>query len=216
MRRFAIIFALLWAVASAAESQIERPGAFETVSACRGLSCLWSLDRAAHLHQGPYEFFTVDPADRSSNGKLIVMKGDRKVLETRLDDLSASISMTWAEGLGSFAVTWSDGGGLGGFHVKVFTWNGTGFVETPTPNKALTHFRALHNCKARGDNEQAYRFEGRGSELFLILSVYNSSDCGLEMGHTEGYLVRVKDGTILRCYSTREMNLYITKHPEGS
>lgn len=216
MRRFAIIFALLWAVVSAAEAQIERPGAFETVSACCGLSCLWSLDSTVHLHQGPYEFFTVDPADGSSNGKLIVMKGDRKVLETRLDDLSASISMTWAEGLGNFAVTWSDGGGLGGFHVKVFSRNGNDFVELPTPLKALTHFRTLHDCKTRGDNEQAYRFEARGSELFLILSVYNTSDCGLEMGHAEGYLVRVKDGTILRCYSTREMNQYIRKHPEGS
>jgi hypothetical protein len=124
--------------------------------------------------------------------------------------------MTWSSDFRTFAVTWSDGGMIGEFHVKVLRLQGELFVELPAANRAFSHFKSRHDCPDRGDNIQAYRFEESGSRLMLILSVYPTSDCGKEMGYTEGYLIRAQDGAILRQYSLHELNAYMRQHPEGS
>jgi hypothetical protein len=136
------------------------------------------------------------------------------LLRTELKDVSASVTITCGLSCNEFAVTWSDGGAIGGFHVRVFQDNGSTFVETDTVDTAFRHFKAHHDCATRGDNVQAYRFEN-AQTLLLILSVYDTGDCGKEMGHTEGYFVRVSDGKILRTITDAELTAYMKRHPEG-
>ena len=84
----------------------------------------------------------------------------------------------------------------------------------PAINAAVADFKLRHYCKDRGNNVQAYRWINGGDELLLETSVYNTSDCGRDMGYFEGYVVRAQDGAILKHYSRAEWIAYMRRFPE--
>jgi hypothetical protein len=47
-----------------------------------------------------------------------------------------------------------------------------------------------------------------------VLSVYSTSDCGPELGHTEGYVVDALSGSIEERWNLKRLNRYIRMHPE--
>jgi len=143
------------------------------------------------------------------------MRKGNELLHTTLGDMSANVTITCGLGCNVLAVTWSDGGASGNFHVRVFATLGGNFFETNTTDQAAQQFKSHHDCPTRDNNIQAYRFES-SQTLLLILSVSPASDCGTESGYTEGYFVRVSDGKVLRAITGTDLNTYRKRHPEGS
>lgn len=94
------------------------------------------------------------------------------------------------------AVTYSAGGAIGGFHVRVFLIDGSGVKEvSKSIDGAVADFKTRHYCKIRGNNVTALKWIRGG--LLLLTEVYPTGDCGPDSGYLEGYLVSVPGGKIL-------------------
>lgn len=131
-----------------------------------------------------------------SETTLRVLRGDAELGRFLLQDLSAQIDVAWSPDARALFVQWSDGGAVGGFHVRVFEVEGDRVVERPTTAQAEEVFRRKHDCASRGINVFAVRWEG-SQRLLLTLEVYPTSDCGRELGVARSFVVRTRDGAIL-------------------
>lgn len=201
------------ALSQPAMSQVAHAAAPDsTASKCHGLTCTWAAATPAHQHLAGYEFY-LDPVSGDPSSLVVTRKGS-ELLRTTLGGTSANITITCALGCHVFAVTWSDGGANSNSHVRVFATFGGNFFETNTTDQAAQQFKSHHDCPARGNNMQAYRFEGTQT-LLLILSVSSASECGADMGYTEGYFVHVSDGKVLRTIAGPDLSTYTKRHPAG-
>ncbi len=179
-------------------------------SSCSHSSCLFVPDdeHPKTYRQGNFSYAVTE-------GDKFTLSRERKtILSTHLKDLSASVYVVWSQGTDWFAVTWSDGGAIGGFHTRVFHLAGDEVNETEAGRIAFADFRSRYWCKTRGDNVQAYGWDERTGALVLVTSVYPTGDCGKDLGHTEAYLVQPTDGAILRHLSFSEFNVYAKSHPQ--
>jgi len=105
------------------------------------------------------------------------------------------------------ALTYSDGGAIGGFHVRVFLIDGNGVTDaSKSIDGAVAEFRGRHYCKTRGNNVSALKWI-RGS-LLILTEVYPTGDCGPDSGHLEGYLVSVPQGEILEHMTLNQLKHY--------
>lgn len=105
------------------------------------------------------------------------------------------------------AMTYSDGGAIGGFHVRVFLIDGNGVRDvSKSIDGAVADFKARHYCKIRGNNVTALKWIG--GSLLLLTEVYPTGDCGPDFGHSEGYLVRVPEGEILEHMTLSQLKHY--------
>jgi hypothetical protein len=205
-----LAISLLLACASGT-CQLDAPTAISDhgYSSCSHSSCMFVPDEHPKTYrQGNFTY------SASEEGKLVVRNGQTIVLSTLLKDLSASVFVTWSERSDWLAVTWSDGGAIGNFHTRVFQINGDSAHESQAVNRAFADFRSRHWCKARGDNVQAYGWDKEKGALVLVTSVYNTGDCGRDMGHMEAYFVRPGDGAILQHMTLLEFTAYARSHPQ--
>lgn len=94
------------------------------------------------------------------------------------------------------ALTYSDGGSIGRFHLRVFLIEGDKVRDdSKSVEAAVADFSTRHFCKPRGNNVTALKWiQGN---LLLMTEVYPTGDCGPDLGHTEGYVVTVPEGKIL-------------------
>jgi hypothetical protein len=107
------------------------------------------------------------------------------------------------------ALTYSDGGAIGRFNVRVFLIDSNGVRDvSKCIDRAVADFKARHYCKPRGNNVTALKWF-RGS-LLILPEVYPTGDCGPDLGYLEGYLVSVPEGKILE-----HMTLNRLKHYPG-
>jgi hypothetical protein len=107
------------------------------------------------------------------------------------------------------ALTSSDGGAIGGFHVRVFLIDGKGVRDlSKCIDGAVADFKARHYCQPRGNNVSALNWI-QGS-LLISTEVYPTGDCGLDLAHLAGYLVSVPPGKILE-----QMTVNHLKHLPG-
>jgi hypothetical protein len=105
------------------------------------------------------------------------------------------------------ALTYSDGGAIGEFHVRVFLIDGNGVRDvSKSIDGAVADFKVRHYCKERGNNVSALKWI-RGS-LLLLTEVYPTGDCGPDLGHLEGYLVSVPQGRILEHMTLNQLKHY--------
>jgi hypothetical protein len=111
-------------------------------------------------------------------------------------------SPTWKR----FAITWSDGGGGGDWHTRIFHFSATGRLSEDA--KGITavenDFRPRHHCAERGDNFTAIRWMD-DDHLLVEASVYNSSACDSEMGYTEGFVLNASSDSIQQHFSELQM-----------
>jgi hypothetical protein len=70
----------------------------------------------------------------------------------------------------------------------------------------VSEFKTRHYCKTRGNNVSALKWV-RGN-LLILTEVYPTGDCGLELGHLEGYLVSVPEGKILEHMTLNQLKHY--------
>jgi hypothetical protein len=105
------------------------------------------------------------------------------------------------------ALTYSDGGAIGGFHVRVFFIDGSGVTDaSESIDGAVAEFRSRHYCRTRGNNVNALKWI-RGN-LLILTEVYPTGDCGSDLGHLEGYLVSVPQGKILEHMTLNQLKHY--------
>jgi len=150
----------------------------------------------------------------TENGRFTLSRGQKLIFSTHLKDLSASVFVVFSERNDWVAITWSDGGAIGNFHTRVFSVAGVKVTEAESVKTAYSDFRGRHWCKARGDNVQAHGWDEKTGALVLVASVYNTGDCGKDMGHMEAYFVQPTNGAILRHMSLREFYIYSESHPQ--
>lgn len=196
-------------------AQLDAPSAISHSAGCAHHTCTW-VPWTTHktFKQGDLTY-TVEVTDEDdSGGNFVLRRAGKELLRTRLKDLSASTSVVWSEDKKNFAITWSDGGAIGNFHVRVFHVEGDLVTELPAVMQAFGVFKTRHWCKERGDNVQAYRWMPDSQSLVLVLSVYNTSDCGKEMGHTEAYVVDAATGNVKQHWGIKRLNAYMRSFPE--
>lgn len=105
----------------------------------------------------------------------------------------------------SFALNTSNGGAAGGWSVSILKFeNGTVRDLSDSMRSVEKDFSARHFCKARGNNYEAIQWR-KNDQLLVSASVYGTSDCGQEMGYTEGYVLEVTTGRIVEHLSEKEM-----------
>ncbi len=143
------------------------------------------------------------------------LRGKREIFKFFAKDLSAqSVWIAVDHGLGldgsseaHVAITYSEGGTIGGFYVRVFLIDGNGVVDvSKSIDDAVADFKSRHYCKTRGNNVTALKWIGGG--LLLMTEVYPTGDCGPDLGHIEGYLVSVPEGKILEHLTTNQLKHY--------
>ena len=105
------------------------------------------------------------------------------------------------------AITYSDRGAIGGFHVRVFQIGDGGIKDVSKAiQPAVTDFKSRHYCKERGNNVQALRWVS--GDLLLLTEVYPTSDCSPDLGHFEGYRVTVPEGRIEEHLTSEQLRRY--------
>jgi hypothetical protein len=135
----------------------------------------------------------------AAQGRFSVRRSTRTLFTFVVEDLSSNALILWSPDRHGFALTYSDAGAIGGFHVRVFVIHGDTVTEAPrVVQSAVDSFKARHYCKSRGNNISAIKWVHDSRHLLLLTAVYPTGDCGPDSGHAEGYLVAVPDGTIER------------------
>jgi hypothetical protein len=216
MNRFAVFMLCNLAFCSPpglAGIQLDAPGALSDYSGCEHNTCLWVPfnNPSKKFHRGDITYYVTPFSD--TGGNFVLERNGTQLLSAELKDLDASVSVVWNQASTRLAVTWSDGGAIGNFHVRVFEIDAKDADELPSTATAVTEFKARHYCEARGDNTQAYTWIGN-DELVLVTSVYNTSDCGPDLGHLEAYVVNASSGAILRHMNLAAFNRFAKAHPE--
>lgn len=205
-----LVCTILFAIGLQASGQLAAPGALDSFAGCAHHTCTWApLFDHRSFHEGDLSYKV-----ETNSGTFVLMRNDKVLLRTQLEDLDASVSVVWSDNQKNFAVTWSDGGAIGGFHVRAFHVAGDRVSELPVVNRAFESFKARHWCEDRGDNVQAYGWLHGSRDLLLVLSVYPTGDCGKEMGHTEAYVVEGTTGQIREHWDLKQLKSYMRSHPE--
>jgi hypothetical protein len=142
----------------------------------------------------------------SEDDATLICKRENRILQTiKVKDLSNPNGwLAVSPNKSAFAITWSDGGAIGGFHTRVFERTAQGsFAERPAiVQNVIRDFEARHFCKARGDNFSAVGWLDI-NHLILEASVYPTSDCGPDLGYTERYVVQLSNGAIQKRVHTQ-------------
>jgi hypothetical protein len=136
------------------------------------------------------------------------VRAGKKIFEFTLKDLdSRSVWIAVNHDQSRIALTYSDGGAIGSFHVRVFWMNGDGVKDlSKSIDPAVADFKSRHYCKARGNNVTGLKWVG--DSLLLLTEVYPTGDCGPDLGHLEGYLVSVPEGEILNHLTLSQLKRY--------
>jgi hypothetical protein len=146
-----------------------------------------------------------DPEPEEGNFYASIYAGPRLLKTILLQNLSAATFVKWSPDSKAFYVMWSDGGAIGGYHVRVFIVSNDQATESPAPKNVAADFAQHHYCKTRGNNLYAVRWKEGRKQLLLQPSVYPTSDCGKEMGFASGYLVDTETGEIKERYTAEQM-----------
>lgn len=146
-----------------------------------------------------------DPGPDDGKFYASIYAGTRLLKTIQLKDLSAATFVKWSPDSEAVYIMWSDGGAVGGYHVRAFRISGIALIESSAPKVAAADFRKRHYCKTRGNNLYAIRWENGSKQLLFRPEVYPASDCGKDMGFTSGYLVDVETGEINARYSSDQI-----------
>ena len=210
-----VVLLIVLSSPSPVPAQLAAPTALSDFAGCSHHTCTW-VPWSTHktFKQGDLTYTVEVAKSDDSGGDFVLRRAGKELLRTPLKDLSAGTSVVWSEDKRSFAVTWSDGGAIGNFHVRTFHIEGDLVTEWPTTQQAFDSFKARHWCESRGDNIQAYRRLPDSRGLILVLSVYPTGDCGKELGHTEAYVVDATTGNIRQHWAIKRLNAYMRSYPE--
>jgi hypothetical protein len=108
----------------------------------------------------------------------------------------------WAPDSKAFFVTYSDGGNVGTYHVKIFYIEPTGLrIVEPFPNGRALFKPACFDLEF--PNVGAIKWEADSSKIVIAVEVPPHSSCA-SMGTFRGFEINVKDRKILQRYDQLE------------
>lgn len=164
---------------------------------------VWSPDHKKHvqLRSIPEHADSVEGTFHIS-----IYSGTQRLTTFVPNDLSAATFVKWSPDSKGVYVMWSDGGAIGGYHVRAFLVSDNQAVESPAPKINADDFSQQHSCETRGNNLYAVRWMNGSAQLLLQAEVYPTSDCGNELGFTTGYLVRTSSGKIMKRLTAEQMS----------
>lgn len=142
-------------------------------------------------------------------GDFSIRRGTRIIYAFQVSDFSTNGEMLWSPDGQAFALNYSNGGAIGNFHVRVFSKRGDTITEVSSAIRpAVDDFKARHYCKSRGNNVRALKWLEDSKRLVLMTDVYPTGDCGSDLGHTEGYVIRIPDGKIERHLTLNQLKTF--------
>jgi len=133
----------------------------------------------------------------SEGGRLRVFQGKKELGSYDLRDLSGGMFVRWSPDSRAFFLMWSNGGMIGGYDVRIFRISSDAVREIFPLGLAEKEFKSEHKCPARGINVFAVRWLEGSDRLMIAAQVYPTSDCGEEMGFTQGFTIHLDDGAII-------------------
>lgn len=159
---------------------------------------------------GTYDLLTIDGQwgrDETSGAIFSIKRSGQVIFGKEIRDMyNPNGWIGVSNDLRSFAFNTSNGGAAGGWSVTILRLSGDGTIAdlTKSMQTVESDFSARHYCKTRGDNYEAIQWRSN-DQLLISASVYGTSDCGKEMGYTEGYVLNVATGKIVAHMSEQEM-----------
>jgi len=148
----------------------------------------------------------VESPDRKSSIKIgrdwsfYVVRNEKTLRRIYLSEISSNIEIGWSPDSSQFFISYSDGGAIGSFHVRLYQFRGDTVVESRVPEIVAKAFRARHWCESRGNNLSFLDWTPDSKVAFLVAQVYPTGDCGEQFGLFRGYAVDLKSERILRLY----------------
>ena len=137
------------------------------------------------------------------------LAADRSSLNFKIQDFANPYAyLLWEPTGRALALNYSSGGAIGAWHVRVFTLD-KGEPREITSNLApvTADFKSRHSCEARPNNLTALKWLD-ASRLLLMAEVYPTSDCGVQMGQVEGFVVSVDHGNIERRFTFEQLKRF--------
>ena len=140
-------------------------------------------------------------------GKFAVFQGSHSVAEISVEELLSNIEIGWSPDSTQFFISWSDGGAIGAFRLRIFRFEHGRVTELSAPQIAYAHFKKKHFCPERGtNNEFVLGWTPDSKQLFLVLQVYPTGDCA-EATLFRGYQLHASTGKIQKVFGERETDL---------
>jgi hypothetical protein len=162
---------------------------------------IWGAQNGSFMVQSPDGTKAVR-VDASSSGASdeqhrVRVRANGMEYKTRIGYWVSS-ELGWAPDSKAFFVTYSDGGAVGTYHVKVFYIDKSGLHETePIPNGRSLF---VPNCfYPEPPNVAAIKWMGGSSRLLIALEVPPHSNCA-SMGTFRAFEISVPDGIVLNRY----------------
>jgi hypothetical protein len=130
--------------------------------------------------------------------------GNRAISEFALNDVSCNIEIAWSPDSSQFFISYSTGGSIGRYHVRLYRIVESTVRETRVPAAVAARFKTKHWCEARGNNLFFLDWTPDSKVAFFVAEVYPTGDCGPDLGAYRGYAVRLQDGRILRVFGEKQ------------
>jgi WD40 repeat protein len=132
-----------------------------------------------------------------------VFDGKREIGAFHLHELSSNISIVWSPDSDRFAISYSDGGAIGGYHANIYQLERGAIIELPKPPKvAFDDFKKRYYCEERGNNIWFLGWSTDSALAFFVVQVSPTGDCGSIEGKSAGYLVDL-NGNIVAKYDEK-------------
>lgn len=163
---------------------------------------VWSPDHKKYVRLSSKP----DHAEADEGVFTISIYSGTRVLKTFVPkDLSAATFVKWSPDSKGVYVMWSDGGAIGGYHVRAFLVDDGKVIESSAPEVVAGDFAKHHSCETRGNNLYTVRWVNGSKQLLLLPEVYPTSDCAPDAGLTADYLVNTATGSIVQRGAVKEM-----------
>jgi hypothetical protein len=216
MRKFAacLAFALLCGLA---EGRTAKKASKSSITYCAydGTSAFipYTGERVAITSVGDDRFEAAFDTDTERTPTFWLERRGERIFSFTADDLeSGSIWVAAPRGPNSdrFALTYSDGGATGGWHVRVFQIHGGGAIEdSGIVKKAMADFTSRHRCTSTDLSANTYALKWIKEDLLIMAEVDpHPAFCGSEAGRIDGYRVSVPDGTIKEHLTLAQLKRY--------
>jgi hypothetical protein len=136
--------------------------------------------------------------------KFRVTFGKTVVSEFGIPDVSCNVEVGWSPDSSEFFISYSDGGAIGNYHVHMYRLVGNTLKKSRIPTTVAESFKTKHWCESRGNNLFFLDWTPDSKVALLVAEVYPTGDCGKELAVYRGYVVRLRDGKIMRILGEKQ------------
>ena len=135
--------------------------------------------------------------------KFRVKVADAVISEFIIDEVSSNVEVGWSPDSSQFFISYSGGGEIGDYHVRLFRLIGQKLTESQAPITIAELFKAKYWCESRGNNLFFLDWTSDSKVGFFVAEVYPTGDCGKQLGQYRGYALNIEDRKILRIFGEK-------------